>query len=101
MQTVASAGRPVEEAFQSRQGRQQLKEKPPDSQGKESMQIVASGRGPVEKVIQSRQGRQQLKEEPPDRQGNTTIEATASGGQTSRGRHPQQAGKAETEGKAT
>ena len=33
----------MEEVIQSRQGRQQIKAKPPDSQGKESIQAIAWG----------------------------------------------------------
>ena len=66
--------------IQSKQSWQQLKVKPPDSKGNESIQAIASGGRPVEGAIQSRQGRQQLKEEPLDSKGNKSIKAIASGG---------------------
>ena len=48
----------MEEAILSRQGRQQLKEESPDSQGKESIQAIASGGRPVEEDIRAgREGR--------------------------------------------
>ena len=77
----------MEEDIQSRKGKQQLKEEPPDSQVNESIQTIASENTPVEKAIQSKEGWQQLKEEPPDSQGNTSIKM--------------QEGKAATEGRAT
>ena len=79
IQATASGGRPMEEAFESRQGKQQLKEEPPDRQGNTSIQAVASGGRPVEEAIQSSQGWQQRKEELPDRQGNESIQTVASG----------------------
>ena len=69
MQAIASGGRLVEEVIQSRQGLQQLKEEPPDRQGKESIQAITTWGRPVEEAIQNRHGKQKLKEKPPDSQG--------------------------------
>ena len=71
----------MEEVIQSRQGRKQLKEEPPDSQGNESIQAIASGDRPVEEVIQSKQGWKQLKEEPPEiKECGALHEHTLTGG---------------------
>ena len=43
IQAITSWGGPVEEAIQSRQGRQQLKEKQPDSKGNKFIQAIAYG----------------------------------------------------------
>ena len=90
----------MEGAIKIRQGRQQLKEEPPDSQGKKSNNMITSGGRPVEKVIQSRQGRQRPKEESHDSQGKESIQEFISGGRPVES-HPEQAGQAATEGRAT